>query len=609
MDSEQENETLTESNLEEIEEHISKFNGDEITKKDVKGRFLGKGGFAKCYELKCVSNKKVFAGKIISKANIIKPSAKNKLKSEIKIHKSLSHPNIVKFEHYFEDNENVYILLELCKSKTLNELLKKRKILSEIEVKYYLFQILNAVKFMHKSKVIHRDLKLGNLFLSGSLEIKIGDFGLATRVEYDGERKHTVCGTPNYIAPEILENKSNGHSYEVDYWAIGVIVYTLLIGKPPFETDDVKETYKKINANIYSFPSHIFITDNAKDFIKKILVTNPNNRLTPDMMLLHPFMNASPIPKEMPHYTLSNPPKVDFFRGYPNENIGKITSPTQLSFDNDKENLEMLRNFALKNLKKCDEMNRGFIDLKASEKYNNELNSSGNKENHELLKKKLEEFDMKKLVYCDTVYDYSEKFGILFKMSVNNIIGCVYNDKSVLFKYYGKNNVCYENRKKKVHKVFDSKNIISSIKQKYEILINFEKYLSTSKDQTLSKQNSSNSSLNINCIYVQKIIKNDISILLKLSNKVIQLTFRDNTKIVIDKDLSQRVFFFDKNNKKYNYSIHSVNKCTNKRFMNRYEHYKKIYFEKMDERFQKIQQMKELDTSSSHGNFDLNKTT
>ena len=140
-------------------------------------------------------------------------------------------------------------------------------------------------------------------------------------------------------------------------------------------------------------------------------------------------------------------------------------------------------------------------------------------------------------------------------------------------------------------------------------MINFEKYLSTSKDQTLSKQNSSNSSLNINCIYVQKIIKNDISILLKLSNKVIQLTFRDNTKIVIDKDLSQRVFFFDKNNKKYNYSIHSVNKCTNKRFMNRYEHYKKIYFEKMDERFQKIQQMKELDTSSSHGNFDLNKTT
>ena len=606
MDSEQENDTLTESNLEEIEEHISKFNGDEVVKKYLKGKFLGKGGFAKCYELKCVSNKKTYAGKIISKSNIIKPSAKNKLKSEIKIHKSLSHPNIVKFEHYFEDNENVYILLELCKSKTLNELLKKRKILSELEVKYYLFQILNAVKYMHKSKVIHRDLKLGNLFLSASLEIKIGDFGLATRVEYDGERKHTVCGTPNYIAPEILENKSSGHSYEVDYWAIGVIVYTLLIGRPPFETDDVKETYKKINANIYSFPPHVYISEVAKDFIQKILVTNPSNRLTPDMMLSHPFMNSTPIPKEMPHYTLSNPPKVDFFRVYEEDNE-KITSPNQLSFENDKEHLEIMRNFALKNLKKCDDMNKGFIDLKSSHKYNKEVDISDTKENHELLKKKVEDFDVNKLVYCDMIYDYSEKFGILFKMSNNNIIGCVFNDKSVLFKYYGKNNVCYENRKKKIHKVFDSKNIITSIKQKYEILINFEKYLTTTKDKTLSKEKSSNN-FSINCIYVQKIIKNDISILLKLSNKVIQLTFRDNSIIIIDKDITQRVFFFDKNNKKSNYSIHSVNKCTNKRFMNRYEHYKKIYFEKMDERFQKMQQMKELDTSSSRSNFDLNKT-
>ena len=606
MDSEQENDTLTESNLEEIEEHISKFNGDEVVKKYLKGKFLGKGGFAKCYELKCVSNKKTYAGKIISKSNIIKPSAKNKLKSEIKIHKSLSHPNIVKFEHYFEDNENVYILLELCKSKTLNELLKKRKILSELEVKYYLFQILNAVKYMHKSKVIHRDLKLGNLFLSASLEIKIGDFGLATRVEYDGERKHTVCGTPNYIAPEILENKNSGHSYEVDYWAIGVIVYTLLIGRPPFETDDVKETYKKINANIYSFPPHVYISEIAKDFIQKILVTNPSNRLTPDMMLSHPFMNSTPIPKEMPHYTLSNPPKVDFFRGYEEENE-KITSPNQLSFENDKEHLELLRNFALKNLKKCDDMNKGFIDLKSSHKYNKEVDISDTKENHELLKKKVEDFDVNKIVYCDMIYDYSEKFGILFKMCNNNIIGCVFNDKSVLFKYYGKNNVCYENRKKKIHKVFDSKNIITSIKQKYEILINFEKYLTSTKDKTLSKEKSSNN-FSIDCIYVQKIIKNDISILLKLSNKVIQLTFRDSSIIIIDKDITQRVFFFDKNNKKYNYSIHSVNKCTNKRFMNRYEHYKKIYFEKMDERFQKMQQMKELDTSSSLSNFELNKT-
>lgn len=87
----------------------------------------------------------------------------------------------------------------------------------------YLAQIVNALKYLHQHKVIHRDLKLGNLFLNENMEIKLGDFGLATKLEYEGEKKKTICGTPNYIAPEILEGK--GHSYEVDIWSVGVIMY------------------------------------------------------------------------------------------------------------------------------------------------------------------------------------------------------------------------------------------------------------------------------------------------------------------------------------------------------------------------------------------------
>jgi polo-like kinase 1 len=116
---------------------------------------------------------------------------------------------------------------------------------------------------MHKNKIIHRDLKLGNLFLSEKMEVKIGDFGLATKLDFEGERKRTVCGTPNYIAPEILESK-NGHSYEVDVWSLGVIIYTLLIGKPPFETSDVKSTYRRIRMNSYVFPEHIPISNGAR---------------------------------------------------------------------------------------------------------------------------------------------------------------------------------------------------------------------------------------------------------------------------------------------------------------------------------------------------------
>ena len=87
-----------------------------------------------------------------------------------------------------------------------------------------MLQILYGIKYLHDHRVIHRDLKLGNLFLSDKMEIKIGDFGLATKLEFEGELKRTVCGTPNYIAPEILDGKK-GHSYEVDVWSLGVIMY------------------------------------------------------------------------------------------------------------------------------------------------------------------------------------------------------------------------------------------------------------------------------------------------------------------------------------------------------------------------------------------------
>ena len=165
--------------------------------------------------------------------------------SEIKIHRSIKHNNVCHFQHFFEDSENVYILLELCQNQSMNELLKRRKRLHELEVQCYTAQIIAALKYLHSHRIIHRDLKLGNLFLNDKMEIKLGDFGLATKLDFDGEKKRTICGTPNYIAPEVLEGKS-GHSYEVDIWSPGVIIYTLIIGKPPFETTDVKATYRRI---------------------------------------------------------------------------------------------------------------------------------------------------------------------------------------------------------------------------------------------------------------------------------------------------------------------------------------------------------------------------
>ena len=172
----------------------------------------------------------------------------------------------------------------------MNELCKRRKRLSEFEAKYYIFQIVSALTYLHNNKIIHRDLKLGNLFLNSNLEIKLGDFGLAAKLEFDNEKRHTVCGTPNYLAPEVLSSKI-GHSYEVDVWSLGVVLYTIIIGKPPFETPKVEKTYKKIRHAMYSFPENISISQEAKELISRIFVLDPQQRPSLQQIVQSTFLN------------------------------------------------------------------------------------------------------------------------------------------------------------------------------------------------------------------------------------------------------------------------------------------------------------------------------
>lgn len=102
----------------------------------------------------------------------------------------------------------------------------------------------------------------------------MGDYGLAAKLENDQEKRHTVCGTPNYLAPEVLNNKQ-GHSYEVDVWSLGVVIYALGVGRPPFETPEVKMTYEKIKKCLYNFPEQIHLSEDIKDLIKKIFNIDP----------------------------------------------------------------------------------------------------------------------------------------------------------------------------------------------------------------------------------------------------------------------------------------------------------------------------------------------
>ncbi|SCZ93449.1 BZ3500_MvSof-1268-A1-R1_Chr6-3g08667 [Microbotryum saponariae] len=283
-----------------------------------RGELLGEGGFARVYlitEPDGITNKAV---KVICKEQLRSTKNRSKLFGEIKIHQAMKHTNILSFEHCFEDEANVYMQLELCSNGSLLDLLRKRRRYTEPETRFYLVQLIGACHYMHSNSVIHRDLKLGNLMLDAEMNLRVGDFGLAALVKFPGERKKTICGTPNYIAPEILFDTTNGHSFEVDIWSLGVIMYTLLVGKPPFQTKEVKNIYlyvsgwyslvpvfvelillgphSRIKELNYEFPAGCELSAEAVDLISLILTPKPNERPTLGQILQHDFFVTGPFP-------------------------------------------------------------------------------------------------------------------------------------------------------------------------------------------------------------------------------------------------------------------------------------------------------------------------
>uniref|UniRef100_A0AAX7TSE6 Serine/threonine-protein kinase PLK3 n=1 Tax=Astatotilapia calliptera TaxID=8154 RepID=A0AAX7TSE6_ASTCA len=246
------------------------------------------GGFARCYEMTDLSNNKMYAVKVIPQSRVSKPHQRDKITNEIELHRTLSHKHVVKFSHYFEDQENIYIFLELCSRKSLAHIWKARHTLTEPEVRYYLRQIISGLKYLHSRGILHRDLKLGNFFINENMELRLGDFGLAAKLETVEQRKKTICGTPNYLAPEVLNRQ--GHGTESDVWSLGCVMYTLMCGNPPFETLDLKETYKCIKEVRYNLPSTL--SPAAQKLISGILQKNPSDRLTLDQILNHEFFKG-----------------------------------------------------------------------------------------------------------------------------------------------------------------------------------------------------------------------------------------------------------------------------------------------------------------------------
>ncbi|OJJ46137.1 hypothetical protein ASPZODRAFT_2061945 [Penicilliopsis zonata CBS 506.65] len=279
------------------------------------GAFLGKGGFAVCYEGTLARNARVFAMKVV-KSEMPQKKMEEKFRTELQIHSKMRHPHIVQFHRAFAFEQNTYVVLELCPNGSVMEMVRRRKCLSLPEVRRFMVQLCGAVKYLHKRNVAHRDLKMGNLFLDQHMDIKVGDFGLAAIIlsERDEKRRKTLCGTPNYIAPEVLDRSKGGHTQKVDIWSLGVICFAMLTGYPPFQSKTQEEIYKKVRNLTYVWPKDTdcpnHIPEEAKSLVSSCLNLAEDERPDPDDIVEHPFFNmyTSCIPRQLePSCRLSKP--------------------------------------------------------------------------------------------------------------------------------------------------------------------------------------------------------------------------------------------------------------------------------------------------------------
>lgn len=250
------------------------------------GRPLGKGKFGNVYLAREKRSKYIIALKVLFKSQLQKAGVEHQLRREIEIQSHLRHVNVLRMFGYFYDETRVYLILEYAPRGEMYKILQKQPdgCFNEVKSAKYVRQLADALKYCHSKKVIHRDIKPENLLLDLKGDLKIADFGWS--VHAPSSRRGTMCGTLDYLPPEMIEG--NYHNEKVDLWALGVLCFEFLAGKPPFETESHQETYSRITRVDIKWPRHF--TPGAKDLISKLLKHKPDDRLPLDQVLEHPWI-------------------------------------------------------------------------------------------------------------------------------------------------------------------------------------------------------------------------------------------------------------------------------------------------------------------------------
>jgi serine/threonine protein kinase len=275
-----------------------------ITDFDI-GKPLGHGKFGNVYLAREKKSKYIVAIKVLFKNQLSKAGVEHQLRREVEIQSHLRHPNILRLYGYFYDHNRVYLILEFAKGGELYKELQDCGRFTEAKAATYILSLADALKYCHSKHVIHRDIKPENLLIGLRGELKIADFGWS--VHAPSSRRKTMCGTLDYLPPEMIEEKE--HNETVDIWSLGVLLYEFLVGHPPFEAKTHHETYRRIIKVQIEWPSHI--TPDARDLISKLLVYDSTKRLSLDGVMQHKWIQTHAIRDHHPSPSTSSNARMD----------------------------------------------------------------------------------------------------------------------------------------------------------------------------------------------------------------------------------------------------------------------------------------------------------
>ncbi|XP_074861208.1 calcium/calmodulin-dependent protein kinase type 1 [Carettochelys insculpta] len=272
---------------------------------------LGTGAFSEVVLAEERSSRKLVAIKCIAKKAL---QSKSSLENEIAVLHKIKHPNIVALDDIYESGGHLYLIMELVSGGELFDRIVEKGFYTERDASQLVRQILDAVRYLHERGIVHRDLKPENLLyysLDPDSKIMISDFGLS-KIEGCGSVMSTACGTPGYVAPEVLAQKP--YSKAVDCWSIGVIAYILLCGYPPFYDESDAKLFEQILQAEYEFDSPYWddISESAKDFIQHLMEKEPNKRFTCEQALQHPWIAGDTALDKNIHQSVSEQIKKNF---------------------------------------------------------------------------------------------------------------------------------------------------------------------------------------------------------------------------------------------------------------------------------------------------------